>query len=74
MLRKDKLWRELVQVDQDHGEFVYGLSAGYNPEALEHNGIVLNHAYAIVRAVEVEDDKGNRVKLLKIRSVFPVAF
>jgi hypothetical protein len=53
---------------------VYGLSAGYNPEALEHNGIVLNHAYAIVRAVEVEDDKGNRVKLLKIRSVFPVAF
>lgn len=68
VLRKDKLWRELVQVDQDHGEFVYGLSAGYNPEALEHNGIVLNHAYAIVRAVEVEDDKGNRVKLLKIRN------
>lgn len=74
VLRKDKLWRELVQVDQDHGEFVYGLSAGYNPEASEHNGIVLNHAYAIVRAVEVEDNKGNRVKLLKIRSVFPVTF
>ncbi|VUC32801.1 unnamed protein product [Clonostachys rosea] len=68
VLRKDKLWRELVQVDQDHGEFVYGLSAGYNAETSEQNGIVLNHAYAIVRAVEVEDDKGNRVKLLKIRN------
>ncbi|CAH0046469.1 unnamed protein product [Clonostachys solani] len=68
VLRKDKLWRELVQVDQDHGEFVYGLSAGYNAETSEQNGIVLNHAYAIVRAVEVEDAKGNRVKLLKIRN------
>lgn len=67
ILRKEKLWRELLQADQDDGEFVFGLSPSYSPWVGDQNGIVLGHAYSIIRAVEVTDEKENKIKLVKIR-------
>jgi hypothetical protein len=67
VLRKEKLWRELVEVDGENGEFVFGLSASGPSNVDKKNGLQLNHAYAIIRAVEVEDSKGVKTKLLKIR-------
>ncbi|CAH0057488.1 unnamed protein product [Clonostachys solani] len=68
VLRKEKLWRELVEVDGENGEFVFGLSASGPSNVDKKNGLQLNHAYAITRAVEVEDSKGVKTKLLKIRN------
>ncbi|CAI6061124.1 unnamed protein product [Clonostachys chloroleuca] len=68
ILRKEKLWRELLQADQDDGEFVFGLSPSYSPWVGDQNGIVLGHAYSIIRAVEVTDEKENKIKLVKIRN------
>ncbi|CAH0056107.1 unnamed protein product [Clonostachys solani] len=68
ILRKEKLWRELLQADQDDGEFVFGLSPSYSPWVGDQNGIVLGHAYSIIRALEVTDENENKIKLVKIRN------
>jgi hypothetical protein len=67
VLRKEKLWRELLGAGSEVGEFVFGLAASRDSEASSKNGLALNHAYAVVRAVELEDENGKKVKLLKIR-------
>ncbi|CAI6091084.1 unnamed protein product [Clonostachys chloroleuca] len=68
VLRKDKLWHELRQVDQDDGQFVYGLAASFGVGTGERNGLMLNHAYSVIKAVEIEDATGRKVKLLQIRN------
>ncbi|KAF4448636.1 hypothetical protein F53441_7985 [Fusarium austroafricanum] len=67
VLRKERLWREMLGSDGEDGEFVFGLSAG-GPGEEHNNGIVLRHAYSILRVAEVEDEEGNRVRLVKIRN------
>ncbi|EJT71944.1 calpain-9 [Gaeumannomyces tritici R3-111a-1] len=65
VLNKDKLWRELVN---DAGDFVFALSAmgtGWDSNA---NGLALNHAYSILKAVEEVGENGDRVKLVQIRN------
>ncbi|KAJ4261603.1 hypothetical protein NW762_007034 [Fusarium torreyae] len=67
VLRKERLWREMLGSDGEDGEFVFGLSAG-GPGEDYNNGIVLRHAYSILKVAEVEDDDGNKVRLVKIRN------
>jgi hypothetical protein len=67
VLRKDRLWRELVSSDRDDCEFVFGLSAMMEASASRKNGIVLSHAYSILKATEVEDEDGKKYRLVKIR-------
>ncbi|KAF4336333.1 hypothetical protein FBEOM_9786 [Fusarium beomiforme] len=67
VLRKERLWREMLGSDGEDGEFVFGLSAG-GPGEDHNNGIVLRHAYSILKVAEVEDDDGNKVRLVKIRN------
>ncbi|KLU81664.1 calpain-9 [Magnaporthiopsis poae ATCC 64411] len=65
VLYEDKLWRELVN---DTGDFVFALSAmgtGWDSNA---NGLALNHAYSILKAVEEVGEKGERVRLVQIRN------
>lgn len=69
ILRKDKLWREMVGVDQASNDFVFALSASGESGALRKNGLVLSHAYSILKATEIQDDSGKKLKLLKIKSV-----
>ncbi|VUC25931.1 unnamed protein product [Clonostachys rosea] len=68
VLRKEKLWHELRQVGQDDGQFVYGLAASFGVGTQERNGLMLNHAYSVTKAVEIEDSTGRKVKLLQIRN------
>ncbi|KAM0349830.1 hypothetical protein ACHAPU_003664 [Fusarium lateritium] len=67
VLRKERLWREMLGSDSEDGEFVFGLSAG-GPGDDHNNGIVLRHAYSILKVAEVEDEEGNKVRLVKIRN------
>ncbi|RKL09491.1 hypothetical protein BFJ71_g1352 [Fusarium oxysporum] len=67
VLRKERLWREMLGSDGEDGEFVFGLSAG-GPGEDHNNGIVLRHAYSILKVAEVEDEDGNKVRLVKIRN------
>ncbi|KAJ3522261.1 hypothetical protein NM208_g12934 [Fusarium decemcellulare] len=67
VLRKERLWREMLGSDGEDGEFVFGLSAA-GPGEDYKNGLVLRHAYSILKATEVEDEKGERVRLVKIRN------
>jgi hypothetical protein len=66
VLRKERLWREMLGSDGEDGEFVFGLSAG-GPGDEHNNGIVLRHAYSILRVAEVEDEDANKIRLVKIR-------
>ncbi|KAM0264054.1 hypothetical protein ACHAPA_008426 [Fusarium lateritium] len=67
VLRKERLWREMLGSDGEDGEFVFGLSAG-GPGDEHNNGIVLRHAYSILRVAEVEDEDANKIRLVKIRN------
>ncbi|KAF5027785.1 hypothetical protein F66182_116 [Fusarium sp. NRRL 66182] len=68
VLRKERLWREMLGSDGEDGEFVFGLSAG-GPGEDHNNGIVLQHAYSVLKVAEVEDEDGNKVRLVKIRQL-----
>ena len=70
VLRKDRLWREMLTIDQDKGEFVFGLSAtsDFRDLAGRKNGLVQSHAYSVLRATEVEDEEGKKHRLIKMRN------
>lgn len=68
VLRKDRLWREMLVSDTEDSEFVFSLSASRLGTHCS-NGIVQRHAYSILKATEVEDEKGDKVRLVKIRYV-----
>ncbi|ESU06897.1 hypothetical protein FGSG_01569 [Fusarium graminearum PH-1] len=67
VLRKERLWREMLGSDGEDGEFVFGLSAG-GPGDEHKNGIVLQHAYSVLRVAEVQNEDGVKFRLVKIRS------
>lgn len=64
VLRKDKLWRELVNTD---GDFAFALSAMGTGLGSIKGGLPLGHAYSILQATEEVDEEGKKVKLVKIR-------
>lgn len=68
VLNEDKLWRELVN---DAGDFVFALSAMGTGWDINANGLALNHAYSILKAVEEVGEKGERVRLVQIRYLSP---
>jgi hypothetical protein len=67
VLRKDRLWREMLGVEEERNEFVFALSATGDSGTSRKNGLTLGHAYSILKAVEIEDENGKRVRLVKVR-------
>ncbi|KAK0674419.1 putative calpain [Cercophora samala] len=65
VLKKDKLWKELVNAD---GEFVFALSAIGTGWDSYKGGLALGHAYSILKATEEVDEEGKKVRLVKIRN------
>lgn len=66
VLRKDKLWKELVNAD---GSFVFSLSAiGTGWDVETKGGLMLGHAYSILKATEEVDEDGNKIRLVRIRN------
>jgi hypothetical protein len=65
VLRRDKLWRELVNAE---GEFVFSLSAYRTGWDSTKAGLMMNHAYSILKATEEVDEDGNKVRLVQIRN------
>ena len=68
VLRKDALWRELVNSD---GDFVFALSAIGTGWDWKKGGLALGHAYSILKATEEVDEDGNKVRLVQIRYEYP---
>ncbi|KAF4851997.1 Calpain-type cysteine protease ADL1 [Colletotrichum siamense] len=65
VLRKDKLWRELVNAD---GEFVFALAAMGTGWDWQKSGLALGHAYSILQSREEVDEDGKKVRLVQIRN------
>lgn len=57
----------MVSSGGEDGEFVFGLSATGPGEDIRKNGLVLRHAYSILKATEVENEEGIKLRLVKIR-------
>ncbi|PVH99308.1 cysteine proteinase [Periconia macrospinosa] len=64
VLNKDKLWEELLNVNQD---FLFSATSNSGTDS-ERQGIALNHAYSFVKAVEEKDEKGQAHRLILIRN------
>lgn len=66
ILSKERLWKELLNVNK---QFIFAASSpSLGPDSEARRGLALNHAYSILKAVEEEDEKGNKVRLLLIRN------
>lgn len=67
VLSKDRLWKELAFGE---GDFVFAMSAmGGQYFPTQTSGVVLGHAYSIVRATEEVDEGGNKLRFVQIRYV-----
>lgn len=64
VLRKERLWKELAFGD---GEFVFALSA--MGSTLSASGVILGHAYSILRATEEVKEDGTSIRLVQVRYV-----
>ncbi|KAK0706970.1 hypothetical protein B0T26DRAFT_481557 [Lasiosphaeria miniovina] len=65
VLKKDKLWKELVNAD---GDFVFALSALGTGWDWQKGGLALGHAYSILKATEEVGEDGEKVRLVQIRN------
>ena len=68
VLKKDKLWKELLQSSQEGSEFVFALSKWSGDDSDARNGLTTGHAYSVIDAREEEDKDGTIVRLVKIRN------
>jgi hypothetical protein len=69
ILSKERLWRELTEVNKD---FLFSASSpgSYGNDADARRGLALNHAYSIIKAVEEEsEDKKTKHRLVLVRCV-----
>ena len=65
ILSKDKLWQDLLNVNK---EFIFSASSpGWGTDRFARQGVVLNHAYSILKAVEVAGEDDKIVRLVFIR-------
>ena len=65
ILSKDVLWKELLNVNK---EFIFAASSpGWGTDREARGGLALNHAYSILKAVEVVGEDDKKVKLVLIR-------
>ncbi|OHE93421.1 calpain family cysteine protease [Colletotrichum orchidophilum] len=65
VLRKDRLWKELISAD---GEFVFALAAMGTGWDWQKSGLALGHAYSILQSREEVDEDGKKVRLVQIRN------
>ncbi|KAF2639708.1 cysteine proteinase [Massarina eburnea CBS 473.64] len=64
VLSKDKLWKELLDVNE---QFLFAaISLDASDDA--RHGLQSNHTYSILRAVEAEDEQGQIKRLLLVRN------
>ena len=74
ILSKERLWKELTKVNKD---FLFSASSpgSYGDDSDARRGLALNHAYSVIKAVEVDnEDKTKKHRLVLIRFVlaFPI--
>jgi Calpain family cysteine protease len=70
ILSKQRLWKEMLN---EKKEFLFAICSKSDAEASasQESGLTLQHAYSIMRAVEVEtEDKKSSIRFVKIRLVF----
>ncbi|WYZ37044.1 hypothetical protein EsH8_II_000550 [Colletotrichum jinshuiense] len=65
VLRKDRLWKELVNSD---GEFVFALAAMGTGWDWQKSGLALGHAYSILQSREEVDEDGKKIRLVLVRN------
>ncbi|KAL1623566.1 hypothetical protein SLS56_008270 [Neofusicoccum ribis] len=66
VLEKEKLWQELSNPDKD---FIFSAWTGPSGSDVGSRiGLAYGHAYSVLKAVEVEDESGGKVKLVRIRN------
>jgi len=67
ILDKNLLWEELLEVNK---KFLFAASSqSASDSGHMRQGLVLSHAYSIIKAVEEEDEEGNKFKLVLVRYV-----
>jgi hypothetical protein len=69
VLSKERLWKELIQAN-DAFLFAASSPSAYGDDSDTRQGIALNHAYSVVKAVEEEDKEGKKFRLVLIRYVY----
>ncbi|KAF2849657.1 cysteine proteinase [Plenodomus tracheiphilus IPT5] len=67
VLSKDRLWNELLQVNQ---QFLFSASSpgSYGDDSDARRGLALSHAYSILKAVQAEGEDGKKQRLVLIRN------
>jgi hypothetical protein len=69
VLRKEKLWQELLQVGKD---FLFSASSPSSSSGSDDSdalrGLALSHAYSVLKAVDEQDENGKRYRLVLIRN------
>jgi hypothetical protein len=67
VLSKERLWKELLQVNK---QFLFSASSpGYGDDSEARQGLAQNHAYSVLKAVDVEGEDGKKHQLVLIRYV-----
>ncbi|XP_014558153.1 hypothetical protein COCVIDRAFT_14665 [Bipolaris victoriae FI3] len=67
VLRKEKLWEELLKVGKD---FLFSASSpsSYGDDSDALKGLALSHAYSVLKAVDEKDENGKKYRLVLIRN------
>ncbi|KAH8660922.1 hypothetical protein BGZ60DRAFT_381562 [Tricladium varicosporioides] len=66
ILSKDKLWKELLNVNKD---FVFAAASPHlGSDSESRQGLALSHAYSILKAVEEVGEDDKKIRLVKIRN------
>lgn len=66
VLSKEALWKELLRTNKDF-LFATGTPSSAGGDTDTRSGLAYQHAYSIHKAVEEEDESGNKIRLVKIR-------
>ena len=65
VLSKEKLWRELINVNK---EFLFAASSpSLGTDSESRQGLALSHAYSVLKAVEDVGEDDKKVRLVLIR-------
>ncbi|EKG09695.1 hypothetical protein MPH_13217 [Macrophomina phaseolina MS6] len=67
VLGKDRLWKELLNANK---EFIFatGTPSSASGDSDFRSGLACQHAYSVLEATEPEDEKGNTVRLVRLRN------
>ena len=65
----DKIWGIIRTVDLNNGLIC---STTLNDDNLNEKGLIKNHTYTLIDTEEISDDKGNKIRLCKMRNPWNV--